>query len=266
MADYYGKVRGRGDFIAKGLSTTQQDIFYDFFAQGLSSTIDSLGDDWLSYYSVAPIWHFYLQPGVVDDSGYIGTWMPSVDRVNRHFPFMVIERVATPVSSLATLGNWEHWFQRAQDLLLDTLEDGLAISDTLAAIEALTIDNSMKVGKVSNLIYPDSETQEAPEPTTDFEAYLLQKVTQLEKKLDEVINPTHGEIEQETLSKPVEHYAHKNIAPLLDAASSETFMANLSAHSFWLSAGSDTIGPQLVFSERFPDKTCFPLFFMGWPL
>jgi type VI secretion system protein ImpM len=90
----YGKIPARGDFVRLGLPRGFVDAWDGWFARVLAASREALGDAWLDAWLEAPIWHFALAPGLCGGEAAIGLWMPSVDRVGRHFPLTLAAVVA----------------------------------------------------------------------------------------------------------------------------------------------------------------------------
>ncbi|GAL04531.1 protein phosphatase ImpM [Photobacterium aphoticum] len=51
----------------------------------LSVSREQLGEEWADCYLTSPVWHFALSPGACGKQGMVGTLMPSIDQVGRHF-------------------------------------------------------------------------------------------------------------------------------------------------------------------------------------
>jgi len=85
----YGKIPARGDFIRQGLPRGFVEAWDAWFGGMLTASRARLGEDWLDAWLKAPVWHFVLAAGVCGADAAIGLWMPSVDRVGRHFPLVL---------------------------------------------------------------------------------------------------------------------------------------------------------------------------------
>jgi type VI secretion system protein ImpM len=83
---FYGKIPARGDFVRNGLPHAFVDPWDRWLQQGIAASQAELGDEWVAAWLEAPIWSFALAPGVCGPDAVLGLWMPSVDRVGRHFP------------------------------------------------------------------------------------------------------------------------------------------------------------------------------------
>jgi type VI secretion system protein ImpM len=86
VAGFYGKIPARGDFVRSGLPRDFVEPWDDWLRGGLAASRAALGEEWLPAWLEAPVWCFALAPGVCGAGAVIGLWLPSVDRVGRHFP------------------------------------------------------------------------------------------------------------------------------------------------------------------------------------
>ncbi len=118
----YGKIPRLGDFITRSLDRSVVSLWDDWLQDGMAASRRKLGEDWLDFYTVAPVWNFAAGAGALGQSTWLGVMIPSVDRVGRYFPFTVMVD-AGDCSPLAALYCWQSWFERAQALALECLED-----------------------------------------------------------------------------------------------------------------------------------------------
>ncbi len=117
---YSGKIPSKGDFV-------QSDFNHDFLKhwnEWLQAVIavskEQLGKNWINCYLTSPIWHFSLSPGVCCESSVMGTLIPSVDLVGRHFPFTI----AIEHNNSAVAAWFENdWTEYAEPIILEVLED-----------------------------------------------------------------------------------------------------------------------------------------------
>lgn len=97
---FYGKLPHFGDFISRNIDHNQIQLIDRWMSAGMSRLSRSC-DDWLADYLQAPVWCFMLPAGIWGESPICGALMPSVDRVGRYFPFIVLTEMAE--SSAQTL-------------------------------------------------------------------------------------------------------------------------------------------------------------------
>lgn len=117
---YMGKVPGRGDFLTQGVHPDVRDLFFEWCQASMAVSRDQLGDTWMDAYLTAPIWHFCSAPGTMAERGVVGTMIPSVDRVGRHFPFLVVAEY-----NGQSLDGWRQpdWASAMEDCILAVLDD-----------------------------------------------------------------------------------------------------------------------------------------------
>ncbi|MBZ9613438.1 type VI secretion system-associated protein TagF [Rheinheimera maricola] len=267
MAGYYGKITKKGDFISKGLSHATINTLHDFFSGGLENSIDELGSKWLERYSVAPVWYFYLQAGILGDSPFIGIWVSSVDRVGRHFPMTILQPLQHEIVKISELTKYKDWYCDAENLLFDTLNPSIDEKNTLDAIEALSIYNVGNVKGIEILLNCDGITElPKPQPSTALEKYLLEKIAELEGdvlalkiKVEELSHPLQNE------SVPAILSINTNYALKAEKINNFNFAESFNGHSIWFSRGNDDITSQLFFQRGFPESKLFTHFLTGCP-
>ncbi|GMQ45990.1 type VI secretion system-associated protein TagF [Vibrio sp. 10N] len=117
---YFGKVPTRGDFIQSQLPEEFVSAWREWLQAVTAVSREQLAENWLEIYLISPIWHFSLAPQVCGEPAVIGTLMPSVDQVGRHF-YMTI---AKPVQG-DHLAFWEdrQWSESSESKILRLLED-----------------------------------------------------------------------------------------------------------------------------------------------
>jgi len=136
MMGFYGKVASRGDFIERNLPKDFQRSWDAWLSAGLQTSQGQLGESWLDAYLTSPLWRFALAPGVCGSEAMTGVLMPSIDRVGRYFPLTVACRIPCG-QPLQALQAGEPWFERIEDLLLSTLEEGARFEDFETAVQSL---------------------------------------------------------------------------------------------------------------------------------
>ena len=139
---FYGKLPVVGDFVTRRLPKAFVEAWDHWLQSAIATSREQLGDSWLDIYLFSPIWRFGLSPGVCGESAWTGVLVPSVDKVNRHYPFTMAFPVADAEILAYLFGSKEGelWFRELEKLALSCL-DGLsvdAIDERLQAIKAPT--------------------------------------------------------------------------------------------------------------------------------
>lgn len=146
---FFGKIPARGDFVRSGLPHAFVDPWDRWLQQGMATSRTELGDEWVAAWLEAPIWSFALAPGVCGPDAVLGLWMPSVDRVGRHFP-LTLAAIA-PTDDVRELVRDHGGFLAAVEQAgLATLESDLGPEELaeriLAAAAALPADPGIDPG------------------------------------------------------------------------------------------------------------------------
>ena len=86
---YLGKVPSLGDFVQDNVSKEFSEHWEQWLQAAIAVSKEQLGEVWQDNYLTGPVWHFALSPNIVGDKGVMGTLLPSMDAVGRHYPFTV---------------------------------------------------------------------------------------------------------------------------------------------------------------------------------
>lgn len=121
----YGKVPIRGDFVSRRLSAAFIRPWDDWLQEALSASRERLGSAWLDFYLISPIWRFVLSPGSCGSEAWAGILMPSVDKVNRHFPLTLAAPIKQQEILPRLFSERSDWFDKLEELALLVLDDKL---------------------------------------------------------------------------------------------------------------------------------------------
>ncbi len=86
---YLGKVPCLGDFVQDNVTKEFSEHWEQWLQAAIAVSKEQLGDVWQENYLTGPVWHFALSPNIVGDTGVMGTLLPSMDAVGRHYPLTV---------------------------------------------------------------------------------------------------------------------------------------------------------------------------------
>jgi len=105
VTGFFGKLPARGDFVRAGLPEDFVAPWDGWSRAILAASRAALGEAWEPAWMNAPIWRFLLPAGACGPRAVLGVWLPSVDRVGRHFP-LALCALAETVPDLAGGGAW----------------------------------------------------------------------------------------------------------------------------------------------------------------
>lgn len=137
-AGFHGKLPARGDFVSRGLPAEVVETLDAWMGEGAAETRSVLGEGWLGAYLSAPVWHFAADPGLIGAPvAATGLIIPSVDKVGRYFPLVLVAPLAGEGTLLERLTPLSGWRRRAEDTALWALEEGTGFDEFVSAVEAL---------------------------------------------------------------------------------------------------------------------------------
>ena len=132
MSDFlglYGKVPSRGDFISRGLSREFIDPWDRWLQSAIATSRQQLGDEWLNHYLTSPIWRFALTSGICGSHTCFGVMMPSVDRVGRYFPLILVQGCDPKTDIMDAIPQLDEWYVVLEEMALLALDDNLSVDD-----------------------------------------------------------------------------------------------------------------------------------------
>jgi type VI secretion system protein ImpM len=130
---FCGKLPARGDFVGAGLPRHFVEPWHDWLQRSLAESRGLLGVRWVSAWLEAPVWRFALPSGLCGPDPVLGLWMPSVDRVGRHFP-LTLAAVLPGGETAALLDGGAGFLAAAEAAGLDALSSDLPPDALLARV------------------------------------------------------------------------------------------------------------------------------------
>ncbi|WEX10855.1 type VI secretion system-associated protein TagF [Chelativorans sp. AA-79] len=123
----FGKLPQKRDFISFGIPHEVLHPLETWLQSAVAASRAELGSRWEELYLVAPIWRFWVGPGILGAS-CAGALMPSVDGIGRYFPLMALYVAEpgrqTPPPPFAPQGDW---YAALESRLLATLGETAGI-------------------------------------------------------------------------------------------------------------------------------------------
>lgn len=124
---WYGKLPALGDFASRRLAPEWIAQWDGWLAAGLHQLREAAPEAWLENYLASPAWRFALLPGSLPDGSgdglRVGVMIPSVDRVGRYFPLVVVSApLPRPADGAQVAALW-HWAGQLEDLAVQALQD-----------------------------------------------------------------------------------------------------------------------------------------------
>ena len=134
---FYGKLPSHGDFVTRGLPESFVDPLDAWLREGMAASRQALGEAWLDAFLTSPVWNLALAAGCCGPSAAVGVMLPSVDRVGRYFPFLLVAPMANSPSPWQIRASSEPWLQQARELALSVLADDFDLDRFMAASSSL---------------------------------------------------------------------------------------------------------------------------------
>jgi type VI secretion system protein ImpM len=120
-----GKLPSHGDFLRRGVPAGLAAPLDHWLAAALAHSRDALGEGWLAAFLEAPVWRFALAAGACGAHAAAGVWLPSVDRVGRYFPLVLVAALDGAPPPSALLRDAGAWYDGLEELALSLLDGRL---------------------------------------------------------------------------------------------------------------------------------------------
>ncbi len=117
----FGKLPSHGDFLRRRVSDAFVDAWDSWLRECLPASRNVLGERWLDLYLTSPAWRFVCAAGTCGPLPVIGVMVPSVDRVGRYFPLTLVADLPPEVDPIAAATESAAFFDRAEQLIIETL-------------------------------------------------------------------------------------------------------------------------------------------------
>jgi type VI secretion system protein ImpM len=137
---FHGKIPARGDFVGAGLPRSFVEPWDNWMQQALAASRALLGEDWTKAWLEAPVWRFALTPGICGPDPVLGLWLPSIDRVGRHYP-LTLAAVAPDAKLQCLIAEGGGFLGAAEPAGREALADDLP-PETLAVRIAAAADTA----------------------------------------------------------------------------------------------------------------------------
>jgi len=284
MAGFHGKIPSRGDFVSRGLSREVIAILDDWFQTGMIASKNALDKHWLAHYQVAPIWHYYLSPGIIDNNAWLGIWIPSIDKVGRSFPLTLLAPCEQQhqLSKMTQIAEFDSWLLNCEDLLLDALEADLDFDGFCLAVQQSQpfknevrseLKNEVKSEVKSALnaaVEPSAVRAPTVEASTVEASAMEQRLANIENALDKIAQHLQIDIglsQAVAALKPPVYNSFEygiNLAHSPIVLESCLISARQEPFCLWLSEGNEAIAKQWVVTNGLPSSSEFGQFLMGF--
>ena len=137
---WYGKLPALGDFASRRLPPDWIEPWDHWLASGLHQLREAAPEAWLDNYLASPAWRFALLPGALParagDGLRVGVLVPSVDRVGRYFPLVVVSEPLPRPSDGAQVAALWHWAGQLEYIAVQALQDDWSAEALDAALAA----------------------------------------------------------------------------------------------------------------------------------
>jgi type VI secretion system protein ImpM len=140
VAGLYGKVPSSRDFLRRGLPNRFVLSWDNWLAQTIHAAQETLGDAWMHAYLTSPPWRFALDPQLIDEDGWFGVVVSSVDTLNRCFPLTIAAASSLSLEALLPVFDFDGWMARIETLALALIDGSRGADDLASELNRLAVE------------------------------------------------------------------------------------------------------------------------------
>jgi type VI secretion system protein ImpM len=136
----FGKLPCAGDFLSHNLPAALLARLDRWLCKMMQQGIQTHGQAWVRAYFNMPMYGFTLcmsRDGQASGSTMVGIWMPSVDRVGRAFPFLLLDLADMPHTCGKPTALLNDWFLKASSLCASALSEEWPLANLVSELSHL---------------------------------------------------------------------------------------------------------------------------------
>ncbi|MBY6189990.1 type VI secretion system-associated protein TagF [Microbulbifer agarilyticus] len=141
----FGKLPAHGDFVQRNFPGSFLTPWDEWLQRAVHGAREMIGEGWLDYYLTSPIWRFAFSPGVLDEQGWAGVLVPSVDSVGRYYPLTFAASQPEDVNIFSIMANQKKWYEELSDLAIESLQNTLLVDQVLGKFPAATAAGAAEI-------------------------------------------------------------------------------------------------------------------------
>jgi type VI secretion system ImpM family protein len=163
---FYGKLPSNGDFLSRNLSHDITLNIDEWFQVSMTQLRHRL-PDWSYFFNASPSWFFIIPCNFFSSKAYAGYITPSIDRVGRCFPLIVLKEINA--DHIADVNALEHWYVTTEEIVRNCLRNSLSADELM-----VTLDKTMLMPGV----FKKEEQSHVAKPQNDILDVLFANIDQ----------------------------------------------------------------------------------------
>jgi type VI secretion system protein ImpM len=134
---FFGKLPTHGDFVSWGFGPDLERRMQDWLQAGLQQVREVMGDGWDREFRAMQPWRFIVERNLWLPATLAGVLVPSLDRVGRSFPLIVLSQVPNFQAHPRQLYRDETWFTAAEGIAESSLRRDFDMAHFIETLKRL---------------------------------------------------------------------------------------------------------------------------------
>ena len=144
---FYGKLPSNGDFLSRNLSHDVTISIDEWFQISMTQLRHRL-PDWSYFFNASPSWFFIVPCNFFSPKAYVGYITPSIDRVGRCFPLIVLKEMSK--DAIFSSGALEYWFSSTEEIVRNCLRNSLSADELMVSLDMVKQQSGAITPEVRN--------------------------------------------------------------------------------------------------------------------
>jgi type VI secretion system ImpM family protein len=133
---FYGKLPSNGDFLSRNLSHEITLSIDEWFQISMTQLRHRL-PDWSYFFNSSPSWFFLIPCNFFSSKAYAGYITPSIDRVGRCFPLIVIKEIHK--DAILNIDSLQHWYLSTETIVQNCLRNNVSADELMVSLDKIEI-------------------------------------------------------------------------------------------------------------------------------
>lgn len=173
---FYGKLPINGDFLSRNLSHEVTLCIDEWFQISMAQLRHRL-PDWSYFFNSSPSWFFLIPSNFFSSKAYAGYITPSIDRVGRCFPLIVLKEMHK--DSPLNVESLQHWYLTTETIVQNCLRDNISADELMNSLEKIELISSSFEKNIQSI---------EPEPQNDILDVLFANISQPASQIESYLS------------------------------------------------------------------------------
>jgi type VI secretion system ImpM family protein len=144
---FYGKLPSNGDFLSRNLSHEITLSIDEWFQISMTQLRHRL-PDWSYFFNSSPSWFFLVPCNFFSTKAYAGYIAPSIDRVGRCFPLIILKEIHKDV--VLNIDSLQQWYLSTETIVQNCLRSNVSADELMISLDKIEMQSKPTVKELQD--------------------------------------------------------------------------------------------------------------------